>query len=41
LSDPTNTVRLYQLMRDATDATFEIERDGAPVSISVSLSTIQ
>jgi len=34
-------VRLYQLMRDATDATFEIERDGAPVSISVSLSTIQ
>lgn len=41
LSDPTNTVRLYQLMRDATDATFDIERDGAPVSISVSLSTIQ
>lgn len=41
LSDPTNTVRLYQLMRDATDATFEIERDGASVSISVSLSTIQ
>ena len=41
LSDPTNTVRLYQLMRDATDATFEIEREGAPVSISVSLSTIQ
>ena len=41
LSDPTNTVRLYQMMRDATDATFEIERDGAPVSISVSLSTIQ
>ena len=41
LSDPTNTVRLYQLMRDATDATFDIERDGAPVSINVSLSTIQ
>ena len=41
LSDPTNTVRLYQLMRDATDATFDIERDGTPVSISVSLSTIQ
>ena len=41
LSDPTNTVRLYQLMRDATDATFEIERDGSPVSISVSLSSLQ
>ena len=27
LSDPTNTVRLYQLMRDATDATFEVERE--------------
>ena len=36
LSDPTNTVRLYQLMRDATDATFDIEREGAPVSINVS-----
>jgi len=41
LSDPTNTVRLYQVMRDATDATFEIERDGSPVSISVSLSSLQ
>ena len=41
LSDPTNTVRLYQLMRDATDATFDIEREGTPVSINVSLSTIQ
>ena len=41
LSDPTNTVRLYQLMRDATDATFDIEREGAPVSINVSLSTFQ
>ena len=41
LSDPTNTVRLYQMMRDATDAVFEVERDGTPVSISISLSTIQ
>ena len=41
LSDPTNTVRLYQLMRDATDATFDIERDGSPLSISVSLSSLQ
>ena len=41
LSDPTNTVRLYQLMRDATDVTFEVERAGSPVSISVSLSSLQ
>jgi len=41
LSDPTNTVRLYQLMRDAADATLEIERDGSPISISVSLSSLQ
>jgi type II secretory pathway component PulC len=34
-------MRLYQLMKDATDATFEIERDGTAVSINVSLSTIQ
>lgn len=41
LSDPTNTVRLYQLMRDATGATFEVEREGSPVSISVSLGSLQ
>jgi general secretion pathway protein C len=41
LSDPSNTLRLYQLMRDATDATFDIDRKGAPVSINVSLSNIQ
>ena len=41
LSDPTNTVRLYQMMRDATDAVFEVDRDGTPVSISISLSTLQ
>jgi general secretion pathway protein C len=28
LSDPSNTLRLYQLMRDATDATFDIDRKG-------------
>ena len=37
LSDPSNTVRLYQMMRDATDATFEIERGGGVTSLSVSL----
>lgn len=41
LSDPANTVRLYQLMRDATGATFDIEREGAPVTINVSLGAIQ
>ena len=40
LSDPANTVRLYQLMRDATQATFDIERDGVAVSLSVSLNEL-
>ena len=38
LSDPSNTVRLYQLMREATGATFDIERGGSALTISVSLS---
>ena len=38
LSDPSNTVRLYQLMRDATGATFDIERGGSALTISVSLT---
>lgn len=37
LSDPANTVRLYQLMRNATEATFDIDRNGVAVSLSVSL----
>lgn len=37
LSDPTNTMRLYQLMRDATDATFEVERGNDTLTIAVSL----
>jgi general secretion pathway protein C len=41
LSDPSNTLRLYQLMQDATNATFDIDRRGSPVSINVSLSNIQ
>lgn len=41
LSDTTNTMRLYQLMRDASEASFDIDRDGTPVSISVSLSNIK
>lgn len=39
LSDPANTVRLYQMMREATEATFDIERDGGTTSLSVSLGT--
>ncbi len=38
LSDPANTVRLYQLMRNATEATFDIDRNGVAVSLSVSLN---
>ena len=38
LSDASNTVKLYQLMKDATDATFDIERDGGTVTVSVDLA---
>jgi general secretion pathway protein C len=41
LSDPSNTMRLYQLMRDAAEATIEIDRNGSPVSLNLSLGTIQ
>lgn len=37
LDDPSNTMRLYQTMRTATEAVFEIERGSQPVSLSVSL----
>ena len=39
LSDASNTVKLYQLMKDATDATFDIERDGGTVTVSVELAS--
>ncbi len=38
LDDPANTMRLYQTMRTASEAVFEIERDSQPVSLSVSLA---
>ncbi len=41
LTDPSNTVRLYQLMRDTSDATFDVERSGTMISISISLTDIQ
>ncbi len=37
LNDPGNTVRLYQLMRSAREAVFDLEREGQLLSVSVSL----
>ncbi|MEM9757935.1 MAG: type II secretion system protein GspC [Pseudomonadota bacterium] len=37
LADPANTMRLYQTMRSATSASFELERDGQPITLSVNL----
>lgn len=37
LDDPSNTMRLYQTMRSATEAVFDLQRDGQTVSISVTL----
>lgn len=37
LDDPASTISLYQTMRTATEATFELERSGQAMSISVQL----
>ena len=37
LDDPGNTVRLYQLMRSAEEAVFDLERDGEPLTVTVGL----
>ncbi|MFT4871991.1 MAG: general secretion pathway protein C [Congregibacter sp.] len=37
LADPANTVRLYQAMRSASDASFELQRKGESVTLNVSL----
>jgi len=37
LDNPGNTVQLYQTMRDASEAVFELQRDGQSVSVSVEL----
>ncbi|MBN7795426.1 type II secretion system protein GspC [Parahaliea mediterranea] len=37
LDDPANTMQLYQTMRTASEAVFELERDGQPMSVSVDL----
>jgi general secretion pathway protein C len=37
LDDPANTLRLYQTMRTASEAVFDLEREGQAISISVQL----
>jgi general secretion pathway protein C len=37
LNDPANTIRLYQTMRSASEAVFELQRDDQPVTVSVNL----
>ena len=38
LSDAGNSIKLYQMMKDATQATFDINRDDGTVTISVDLA---
>lgn len=38
LSDASNTLKLYQLMKDANQATFELERNGDVVTLSVDMA---
>ena len=37
LTDPANTMRLYQTMRTASEAVFDLQRDNQTVTLSVSL----
>ncbi|WP_235898484.1 type II secretion system protein GspC [Parahaliea maris] len=37
LDNPANTMQLYQAMRTAREAVFDLQREGAPVSITVDL----
>ena len=41
LSDPGNGVRLYSLMREASEARFTIERDGSELTLSVNLQAAE
>jgi len=38
LSDTTNTLKLYTLMKEATEATFDMTREGGNVTINVDLT---
>jgi general secretion pathway protein C len=40
LNDPANTMRLYQTMRTAAEATFELQREGELLTLSVSLDDV-
>lgn len=37
LSEPSNAAKLYQIMRDVTQATIELERNGASFSVAINL----
>ena len=39
LSDASNSIKLYQMMKEATEATFDIQREGGNVTLSVDLSS--
>lgn len=41
LSEPSNTVRLYQEMRSASEAVFDVERGGQQLTLNVSLGGSQ
>jgi general secretion pathway protein C len=41
LNDPANTMRLYQTMRTASEAVFDLQRGEESVSLSVSLQSSQ
>ncbi len=41
LNDPANAIRLYQTMRSASEAVFELQRDDQPVTVSVNLGDVQ
>ena len=38
LSEPANTMRLYQAMRTAEQAVFEVERGGSPLTLNVDIA---
>jgi general secretion pathway protein C len=37
LNDPANTLQLYQTMRSASEAVFDLQREDQPLTISVTL----
>jgi len=41
LNDPANTLQLYQTMRSASEAVFDLQREDQPLTISVTLGNVQ